>query len=128
MKLFKGANGEVLELIYPADEAVEVVVNGQPAAELKAGSTDAATEKHVPAVKAVDGKLEVQVGEIAHPMLDNHYITNIWVEYPDGTVEKKTLKPGEAPNTEFDITDVNGKVTVYEYCNLHGLWKKEIEL
>lgn len=44
MKLFKGANGEVLELIYPADEAVEVVVNGQPAAELKAGSTDAATE------------------------------------------------------------------------------------
>lgn len=61
-------------------------------------------------------------------MLDNHYITNIWVEYPDGTVEKKTLKPGEAPNAEFDITDVNGKVTVYEYCNLHGLWKKEIEL
>jgi len=22
----------------------------------------------------------------------------------------------------------NGKVSVYEYCNLHGLWKKEIEL
>lgn len=128
MKLFKGANGELAEVILPADGDVEIAINGQPAAELVAGSTDAATEKHVPAVTKEGDELKVQVGEVAHPMLDNHWITNIWVEYPDGTVDKKTLKPGQEPTAVFDVKDVNGKVTVYEYCNLHGLWKKEIEL
>ncbi len=128
MRLFKGPKGEVVELIYPADQTTEITINSVPAVELVADTTDAALEKHVPAVMAKDGKLEVQVGEVAHPMLDTHYITNIWVEFPDGTVEKKTLAPGEAPVAEFDVKDVHGKVKVYEYCNLHGLWKKEIDL
>lgn len=82
----------------------------------------------MPAVIKEGDKLHVQVGEVQHPMLNEHYITNIWVEYPDGTVDKTTLKPGEEPVAVFDIKDKNGKVSVYEYCNLHGLWKKEIEL
>lgn len=128
MKLYKGANGEVVELLLPADGEVAVDINGQPAVELTADTTDAALEKHVPFVTKDGNTLNVQVGEVEHPMLEKHWITNIWVEYPDGTVEKKTLVPGDAPKAVFDITDKEGKVTVYEYCNIHGLWKKEIEL
>lgn len=129
MKLFKDVKtGTVLEGVLVPEEVTEITINGNPVVELKAGSTDAATEKHVPFVEAEDGKLNVQVGEVKHPMLDTHWITNIWVEYPDGRVEKKTLLPGEEPVAVFDVEGVSGPVTVYEYCNLHGLWKKEIDL
>lgn len=128
MKLYKGANGEVVEVILPAAEDMEIAINGVPAKELQAGTTDAALEKHVPAVTKEGDVLRVQVGEVEHPMIDTHWITNIWVEYPDGTVEKKTLLPGEAPVALFDVTGRNGTVNVYEYCNLHGLWKKEFNL
>lgn len=129
MKLFKDSTtGAILEAVYLPEDATEVVINGKPAQELKAGSTDAALEKHVPAVEKDGDTLKVQVGEVKHPMLPEHFITNVWVEYPDGSVEKKTLKPGQEPVVEFDIAGVSGPVTVYEYCNLHGLWKKELNV
>lgn len=58
-------------------------------------------------------------------MLPAHWITNIWMEYPDGSVEKQTLFPGQEPVAVFDVKGQSGKAAVYEYCNLHGLWKKE---
>lgn len=129
MKLFKdNKTGIIMEGVLVPEEIDEIIINGNPARELKAASTDAALEKHVPFVEAKDGKLHVQVGEVAHPMTDAHWITNIWLEYPDGRVEKKTLLPTDAPAAVFDVEGVSGLVTVYEYCNLHGLWKKEIEL
>lgn len=128
MKLYKGPAGELIEVLMPANEEVKIDVNGAPAELLVAGSTDGAMEKHVPYVAKDGDELKVQVGEVAHPMLENHWITNVWAEFEDGTIDKKTLKPGEQPVAVFDVKDKNGKVTVYEYCNLHGLWKKEIDL
>lgn len=127
MKLYKGENGEVVEVIYAPEEA-EITINGKPAVELVANGVDAALEKHVPAVAKDGDKLNVQVGEVEHPMLPEHYITTIWVEYPDGTIEKQSLVPGTKPVAVFDVADKEGTVTVYEYCNLHGLWKKEFDL
>ena len=48
----------------------------------------------------------------------------------------RELKAGEVdaaqekhvPHLEKDGTPLTGKVTEYEYCNLHGLWKNEMEL
>lgn len=128
MKLYKGANGEVVEVLLPVTEDVDLMINGLPAVLLEADTTDAAVEKHVPDVKIEDGKVKVQVGSTPHPMIDTHWITNIWMEYPDGNVEKATLIPGEAPVAVFDLKDKHGKATVYEYCNLHGLWKKELDV
>lgn len=96
--------------------------------ELKAGEVDAAQEKHVPQVSVEDNKIKVVVGSVEHPMLEAHYITNIWVEYSDGTVDRAGLVPGMKPEYVFDSKGRTGKVIVYEYCNLHGLWKNEIEL
>lgn len=81
MKLFKGKNGELVEVLNAPEEETIITLNGEPLAELKAGTTDAALEKHVPALKKEGDKLFVQVGEVEHPMLPEHWITNIWAEY-----------------------------------------------
>jgi superoxide reductase len=96
---------------------------GEPMEELVPGSVDAAGEKHVPVV-ANDGEhLTVRVGEVEHPMLDAHFIQ--WIALAsERRVEIHYLKPGEKPATEFACEGVDD-VTIYEYCNLHGLWKAE---
>ena len=84
-------------------------------------TTDAAQEKHVPVVEKIDGGFRVKVGEVDHPMEEKHFIE--WIEILAGEeVERKYLKPGEAPVAEFK-TDADD-VTAREYCNLHGLWRK----
>lgn len=97
---------------------------GEAMEELKAGSTDAATEKHVPVVERVDGKIKATVGSVEHPMLEKHSIQ--WIALvANGRTEFRFLKPGEAPVAEF-ADDGAEDVSVYEYCNLHGLWKADL--
>ena len=87
---------------------------------LTENTTDAAVEKHVPVKTQVDGGWKVDVGSVAHPMTDEHYIE--WIELiADGTSYTKFLSPSDTPEAVFaiDATDV----TVRAYCNLHGLWK-----
>lgn len=101
---------------------------GQPAPEgfkeLEANTTDAAVEKHVPQVELQhDGHIvRVQVGETTHPMTEEHFIEWVALE-ADGRIEVHELKPGQEPVTFFAGGVKSG--TVYAYCNLHGLWKKE---
>jgi superoxide reductase len=35
------------------------------------------------------------------------------------------LHPGDAPHAKFALTEDEKPTVVYEYCNLHGLWKAE---
>ena len=96
--------------------------------EVKAGEVDAAVEKHVPVVNVEGDYLVATVGEVLHPMTPEHLISNIWVEFSDGSAMKVTLTPEDKPEARFNIAGKKGKATVYEYCNLHGLWKAEVEL
>lgn len=89
--------------------------------ELVANTTDAAQEKHVPVVTRENGKVHVQIGSVEHPMLEEHHIEWIALE-SEGRLVFKYLKPGDKPVA--DICDA-ASGTVYEYCNLHGLWKTE---
>lgn len=92
---------------------------GQAMTKLEANSTDAAQEKHVPVVTKENGKIKVAVGSVLHPMLAEHYIE--WIALVSGkNVEITYLEPGMEPKAEFNETQSG---TVYEYCNLHGLWK-----
>lgn len=97
---------------------------GDTMSEVRANDTDGAKEKHVPDVAIEDGVVKVKVGSVEHPMLDAHYITFIALETEKG-VQCKFLEPGEAPAADFTLID-DKAVTAYEYCNLHGLWKKDI--
>lgn len=94
---------------------------GEPMTKLKANSTDAATEKHVPVINKMDGKIQVTVGSVMHPMLPEHYIE--WIACVSGDkVEFRYLEPGAEPTAEFYEISSG---TIYAYCNLHGLWKAE---
>jgi superoxide reductase len=53
-------------------------------------------------------------------MEEKHYIE--WIELiADGKVHRAMLKPGDKPEAVFHVDAA--RVTVREYCNLHGLWK-----
>jgi len=96
---------------------------GEPMEELTANTTDAAAEKHVPAVTVDGNKVIVNVGDVDHPMLEAHYIEFVAIETAAG-FQIKYLQPGEKPHAEF-LSEEPVKA-VYEFCNLHGLWKKEL--
>ena len=103
------------------DAGVDVICCGEKMQELVPNTVDAATEKHVPVV-TIDGcKVTVQVGEVPHPMLEEHYIQWIFVKTEKGG-QRKLLTPGSEPKAEFCLVD-DKILEVYEYCNLHGLWK-----
>ena len=97
---------------------------GEPMELMTAGSMDAAREKHVPSVSLDGDRVNVQVGEVLHPMLDNHSIKFIVLK-TDKNLQVKTLQPGQEPAASFDLNGEKAEA-VYEFCDLHGLWKKEL--
>lgn len=98
---------------------------GEEMVELKANTTDAATEKHVPVVEINGSTVTVCVGEVEHPMLEEHYIQFIILETSNGYY-KADLKPGDKPVATFVLPEGVKAVAAYELCNLHGFWKKEL--
>ena len=114
--------GNIVEVVHAG--AGELVCCGEPMKLQVPGPTDGAAEKHVPGIEKIEGGYRVKVGSVAHPMIDAHYIE--WVELiceKCGKVQRKYLKPGDAPEAEFESK--SDKVLAREYCNLHGLWQKE---
>ena len=114
--------GNLVGVIH--DSGVPMQCCGQPMETLTPNTTDAAGEKHVPVVAVADGKVTVKVGSVAHPMLPEHFIQWIALETDRG-MQRKRLNPGEAPEASFLIGDEK-PLAVYEYCNLHGLWKTDL--
>ena len=112
--------GNIVEIVGKAGGTL--VCCGKPMLLLEENSVNAAVEKHVPVVEQSGKEVFVKVGEVEHPMTEEHYIQWIAVVTDKGT-EMVSLSPGEKPQAVF--TD-KGKAVVYEYCNLHGLWKVEI--
>lgn len=94
--------------------------------ELKPNVTDAVGEKHVPVITRDGDKVKVKVGEIEHPMLEEHHIMWIYLETEKGGFLKK-LSPGDKPAAEFILCPGDRPVAAYEYCNIHGLWKADIK-
>lgn len=106
------------------DSGVRMVCCGEPMALIEANSTEAVYEKHLPEVtKAGDDKIRVQVGSVIHPMAEAHFIKWIFVQTKQGG-QFKFLQPGQEPVAEFAFTEDEVE-TVFEYCNLHGLFKTD---
>ncbi len=104
------------------DSGVPVVCCGQKMRELVPGEVDAATEKHVPVYEVRDGKVIVDIGSVAHPMSEEHYIQWVSLQSKQG-VQRKQLQPNSAPHVCFSLCAGDAVEAVYAYCNLHGLWK-----
>lgn len=97
---------------------------GEAMQEVIANTTDAAQEKHVPVYEVKGNIVEVNVGSIDHPMTEEHYIEWVLLQTKQGN-QRKALKPNNAPKVSFALVEGDEVVSVYAYCNLHGLWKAE---
>ena len=113
--------GNVIQKLV--DSKVPVVCCGEQMQELIPGTIDASKEKHVPVVTRLDGcKIKIEIGSEPHPMLPEHHIAFIYVETENGGIRIDLKDKPEALTCTC-----NGKpLAVYEYCNLHGLWKTEL--
>ena len=98
---------------------------GEPMTLLEPNTTDAAVEKHVPAVTVDGNKITVQVGSTLHPMTEEHHIAFICLETSFGR-QLRYLNPGDEPKAVFYMAEGDEAVSVYAYCNLHGLWEKDL--
>lgn len=80
---------------------------------------------HVPTVTidANKGKAVVK----GHPMTNEHYITDIWI-YDDKGLMVTCVKMNSSSTAElaFSIPLGTKNLTVYEHCNLHGVWATNI--
>lgn len=103
---------------------VPMVCCGQKMTKLEPGVTEASREKHIPEVKVEGNEVTAIVGSVEHPMTEEHSIMWVYLETDKGG-QRKCLNPGDAPVVKFALSDEK-PIAVYAYCNLHGLWKKEI--
>ena len=98
---------------------------GKPMEELKANATEAAVEKHIPEVTAEGNCITAVVGSVIHPMSAEHHIGWIYLETEKGG-QFRYLNPEDEPKARFMVSDDDKAKAVYSYCNLHGLWVKEL--
>lgn len=120
-KFFKCRHcGNVVEKVV--DSGVAVVCCGEKMEELVPNTVEASGEKHIPVVTRIDeNTIKVEVGSVAHPMLPEHHIAFIYVETESGGIRVNlTDKP------QATIVCPSKPIAVYEYCNIHGLWKVEL--
>lgn len=102
------------------DESYGIICCGEPMKEVKANSTDAAFEKHVPTYEKEGENIHIKVN---HVMEEEHYIEWILVKMEKENREV-LLQPGDTPEM---IVPYEKGALIYAYCNKHGLWKTEVE-
>jgi len=115
-----GVCGNMVEVLHTGVGTLTCC--NQPMTLRRENTTDAATEKHVPVVERSNDTTAVTVGSVPHPMQEDHYIE--WVELiVDDRVLRTYLEPGDSPAAVFNVSGEG--VIAREYCNLHGLWRKD---
>ena len=115
--------GNLIGMVHSS--GAEVYCCGEPMQQLKANTTDAAVEKHVPVVEVKGNSVSVRVGSATHPMTEEHFIQWIYLQTEQGA-QRKNLTPGSAPEAVFELAGGDKLVAVMAYCNLHGLWAAEL--
>ena len=106
------------------DAGVPMMCCGQKMSELKPGTVEASAEKHIPVVTIEENIVKVEIGSVAHPMIEEHSILWVYLQTDKGG-QRKCLEVGKEPVVTFALTDEK-PVAAYAYCNLHGLWKADI--
>lgn len=112
--------GNMVEVLK--ESGVPMMCCGKPMEEMVPGTSDGAAEKHVPVITVGGDKVLVEIGSVAHPMVEEHYIEWIAIETKRGNQCVK-LNYKDEPYAEFVLTEGDEVVAAYAYCNIHGLWK-----
>ena len=113
--------GNIIAMVK--ESGVPVVCCGEKMEELVPNTVDASGEKHLPVVTVLDNNsIKVEVGSVHHPMLPEHHISFVYVETENGGIQVNLKDKPEA----VIFLGEEKALAVYEYCNLHGLWKTEL--
>ncbi|NLT64959.1 MAG: desulfoferrodoxin [Clostridiales bacterium] len=115
--------GNIVGFVH--DSGVPIVCCGEKMSELAANTTDASSEKHVPAIHVDGSSVRIDIGSAPHPMTEEHHISWVYIQTKKGG-QRKSLEATGAPSVEFKLTDDDKLLAAFAYCNLHGLWKAEI--
>lgn len=109
------------------DRGTDLVCCGKTMELMVPKTSDAdMAEKHVP-VTEFDGcqKVDVKVGSVPHPMLPQHLIRFIMLQTESG-IQLKYLRHEMPAAVSFSICKEDRPEAVFEYCNVHGLWKSDV--
>ncbi len=94
---------------------------GKVMTKMVPNTVDAAQEKHVPIIAREGNRVSVKVGDVAHPMTDDHYILFIEVLAGDKVYRHDFVEGDTVAQASFLIEEQDIKVRAY--CNLHGFWE-----
>lgn len=123
MKIYQNeTTGEIV--LYLSGDNNASCCCGSALRVMEAGTSDGAQEKHVPVFTVRDGIVHVRVGEVAHPMAEDHWIEWVLLETDKG-FSVRTLSPTGTPEALFALAPEEHVRAVYALCNLHKLWKAE---
>lgn len=115
--------GNIVGMIHNA--GVPMMCCGEKMTQLVPNTEEASVEKHLPVVTVDGDKVHVEIGSTPHPMIEEHHIVWVYLQTDRGG-QRKCLEVGAQPKVTFAVCDEK-PVAVYAYCNLHGLWKTDIE-
>lgn len=115
--------GNIIESLW--DGKPDISCCGEPMTKLEENTQDAAKEKHVPVIKKDGNKVTVTVGEVEHPMTDDHYILFVELIVGEKVYRKDFKAAGEKPQAVFMI-DEDGPMRAREFCNKHGLHAAQV--
>jgi len=104
------------------NKGVPVRCCGEAMHEIKPGTTEGSSEKHIPVYEIENNIVHVTVGAIPHPMTAEHYIEWICLETEHG-IQYAHLDPGDEPRAKFAICSGDEVRAVYAFCNQHSLWR-----
>ena len=118
--------GNIVEILHMG--AGQLVCCDQPMELLEEKTKDEGLEKHVPVIEELPANMcqgkdgvKIKVGEVEHPMEENHYIEWIEIITADGKRGKRFLRPSDKSEVEFYTR--KEVIGARAYCNVHGLWK-----
>lgn len=113
--------GNIVQKLH--DGGGELICCGEEMQKLEPKhNEESITEKHVPIfIKTDEQNTEIRVGEILHPMTQEHHIEFIEaINNDENLLMIKFLNPNDEPKMHINNTDYK---TALEYCNIHGLWE-----
>jgi len=103
-----------------------------------AGNLTELEKKHLPVITVVktcglipEGchDVHVKLGEIQHPMQDDHYIMHIDFYIDNKFIARVHLTPAKLnPAAALHLKAGEGKLAAVAFCNLHGAWINEQDL
>ena len=111
--------GNIVEVLVEGNR--QLVCHEQDMELLEEKQSDVGSEKHVPIIERDGDKIVVKVGEVPHPMIEEHHICFVELFVGD-KVYRKILNTGNEPKGVFEVCADIDYLKAREYCNVHGLW------